>query len=527
MCEELINLGIIVSPKAPLTTRDIEPFAFNNDQLYEIMKHLSYYQLRKLCISNKEIHNSCRNNKLIQDLIHSKQQNITLRTNNYIKAQNRRNQENIDQALIDASRDGDVDVVDRLLKLGANQNYYTNYTDNSTKNLSIQLSSRNGHFEVVNRLLEDPKTDPSVDNNAPLAYAVSNGYEGIIDRLLADPRINLKYSDSNHWVLDAAIKKGDLELVNRLLDDPRIDPSRHFDIAIKRASELGYYGLVKRLLADARVNPNEYSHESPLAEAIKHGHKDIVDLLLSDQRVDPSNYHNHALRLASEKGDLELVNRLLQNSKVSPNEDYGFSTPALTEAIENGHVEIANRILDDPRTDPSADNNSALLKASEKGYCKLVDRLLTDSRLKFDKSLSPRLLLSKNPEVVQRLLQEDRIDPSINNNSAIKRASEYGYPATVAMLLQDSRVDPSVSDNYAIQWAARNGHLEVVNLLLKDRRVDSTVSKNLPLRWAAKYEQYHIVKRLLDEPKVWNYLYADQRTMYKKMIQTAINSEIK
>ena len=36
----------------------------------------------------------------------------------------------------------------------------------------------------------------------------------------------------------------------------------------------------------------------------------------------------------------------------------------------------------------------------------------------------------------------------------------------VKLLLQDKRVDPSAEDNYAIRWASANGYTEVVKLLL-------------------------------------------------------------
>jgi hypothetical protein len=42
----------------------------------------------------------------------------------------------------------------------------------------------------------------------------------------------------------------------------------------------------------------------------------------------------------------------------------------------------------------------------------------------------------------------------------------------VQRLLQDPRVEPSADDNYAIQCASENGHIEVVKRLLQDRRVD-------------------------------------------------------
>jgi hypothetical protein len=41
----------------------------------------------------------------------------------------------------------------------------------------------------------------------------------------------------------------------------------------------------------------------------------------------------------------------------------------------------------------------------------------------------------------------------------------------VKLLLKDSRVDPSADENYAIRKAYENGHHNVVELLLKDPNV--------------------------------------------------------
>ena len=51
-------------------------------------------------------------------------------------------------------------------------------------------------------------------------------------------------------------------------------------------------------------------------------------------------------------------------------------------------------------------------------------------------------------------------------------ASLNGYLEVVRELLKDSRVDPSADNNYAIRWASRYGHSGVVRELLRDRRVD-------------------------------------------------------
>jgi hypothetical protein len=68
---------------------------------------------------------------------------------------------------------------------------------------------------------------------------------------------------------------------------------------------------------------------------------------------------------------------------------------------------------------------------------------------------------------VNSLLKDPRIDPSVNENYAIRYASDNGYKEIVEVLLQDRRVDPAAQNNCAIRWSSCHGHLEIVALLLQ------------------------------------------------------------
>jgi ankyrin repeat protein len=83
-----------------------------------------------------------------------------------------------------------------------------------------------------------------------------------------------------------------------------------------------------------------------------------------------------------------------------------------------------------------------------------------------------------NLEMVNACLASG-VDPSANDNSAIRWASFNGHISVVDRLLQDKRVDPSVNDNSSIRMASENGHISVVDRLLQDKRVDpSAVNKS-------------------------------------------------
>ena len=75
-----------------------------------------------------------------------------------------------------------------------------------------------------------------------------------------------------------------------------------------------------------------------------------------------------------------------------------------------------------------------------------------------------------NLDVVKFLLQ--RVNPSADDNWAIRQSSKSGYVEMVKLLLADKRVDPSADNNFAIKIAFENGHAEIKKLLLSDERVN-------------------------------------------------------
>jgi hypothetical protein len=145
-------------------------------------------------------------------------------------------------------------------------------------------------------------------------------------------------------------------------------------------------------------------------------------------------------------------------------------------AAKTGDITVVERLLQDLRVDPSAHNNFAIWMAACGGHLK----------------------------VVERLLQDLRVDPSARDNYAILLAAENGHLAVVERLLQDKRVDPSAENNYAIRLAAYNGHIKVVERLLQDERVDPLNYNNYTVRLAAKNGHIKIVDRLFRVPSFYS-----------------------
>ena len=104
------------------------------------------------------------------------------------------------------------------------------------------------------------------------------------------------------------------------------------------------------------------------------------------------------------------------------------------------------------------------------------------------------------------------LDFTINNNEFIRISCDHGVIRTVRRLLQDSRVDPSADDQYAIRSASERGHHLVVETLLKDPRgraepcgpsaSDPSVDNQYAIKWASKYGHHKVVALLSQHPRV-------------------------
>jgi ankyrin repeat protein len=168
----------------------------------------------------------------------------------------------------------------------------------------------------------------------------------------------------------------------------------------------------------------------------------LVRLLLEYTDIDPSADNNFAIRIASQSGRVDVVDRLLQEDRsvVDPSANNNY---AIRYASRFGRVDVVDRLLQEDKdrsvVDPSADNNYAIRTASKYGHI----------------------------DVVNRLLQEDMVDPSADNNVAIRLASRFGRVDVVDRLLHDTseRVNEYDKNLEAIRVASENGHVDVVYIL--------------------------------------------------------------
>ncbi len=144
----------------------------SRDSIYQIMKNLSYPEILKLCTGNKELQSIC-NNKLIQDLL------IIKRFESYYD-------------FIRAVQSGDLNLVNEFIERGLNPA--------ANDNSPIVHASEFGQLDIVNRLLEDPRVDPTVDHNIAIDNAAGNYHWNVVRRLLDEPRVKRSLTAKEKWI---------------------------------------------------------------------------------------------------------------------------------------------------------------------------------------------------------------------------------------------------------------------------------------------------------------------------------------
>ena len=274
--------------------------------------------------------------------------------------------------------------------------------------------------------------------------------------------------------LQGAIKKSDITTLNQLLQDERITETDAYPL-FQFACNKGNTVIVHRLLQDARFIPA--ADNKSLIIAIKRHHLEIVDLILKNPSTNPTVWSLtdaiSPLTMASSRGLIDIVDRLLQDERVDPSE---FNNTAIITAFHYKHFSVIKRLLQDERCNTVDVLHRLMIIASRYGNLTLLEMVLQDERV--DPSAEHNHAIHSaieqgNLAVVERLLQDPRLDPSSTNtdeptehgSSVITTAAVNGRISILKRLLLDSRVNPSENANEAIKHAEASGFTEIVELL--------------------------------------------------------------
>lgn len=160
-------------------------------------------------------------------------------------------------------------------------------------------------------------------------------------------------------------------------------------------------------------------------------------------------------------GQLGIVKLLIRNKHLL---NAGTFYADFWEAIKEGHSDVVQEMIHSGLVDPSQENNWAIRWAARYGKISLVEMLLVMIGL-----IQQRATVKGRLEIVKLLLKDSRVGRS--GSTALLDVASEGHAAVVEVLLNDGRIDPGMHVDRAMVLAALNGHHSVVKLLLADQRV--------------------------------------------------------
>lgn len=231
--------------------------------------------------------------------------------------------------LVDACVRGDVDVTDRLIRLGANPNYSN---DEGTLKPSVYYASRHGHFHLLVRLIERHNCNAHYKTprgTTLLHLACLHGHDDIV-KYLTSSSIQLDPSAKNRLgstPLHLACVGGHPHIVQYLIEnlhcDPRCVGEPDEETPLHTACTKGHLGIMKYLIEVQKCDPFHPTRvgETPLHLACQHGHKDIVVYLITEQHCDPMVQdlrQNTPLHSAAQQNHPDIVYYLIMEQGCNP-----------------------------------------------------------------------------------------------------------------------------------------------------------------------------------------------------------------
>ncbi|KAJ3017184.1 UNVERIFIED_CONTAM: hypothetical protein HDU68_011815 [Siphonaria sp. JEL0065] len=217
--------------------------------------------------------------------------------------------------------------------------------------------------------------------------------------------------------------------------------------------------------------------------------------------IDLSCQNSRILTWAAGYNHFHVVQLLLPVLGIDPT----VECLAFRFAIVRGHLEVVKLLFCDPRVDPSANDDIAIKCAVYYSRPAIVKLLLTDPTV--DPTVDNDFAVitaceTGNMEILQRLLAHPAVHVEARNNLAFQYAAKGGHLDIVKLLLSLDKVDPSANNNSAIAQASQNGHLEVVKTLLSDSRVDPSAHDDRCLLLASRNGHVEVAKLLLSDSRV-------------------------
>ncbi|XP_046552936.1 ankyrin repeat domain-containing protein 17-like [Haliotis rubra] len=388
-----------------------------------------------------------------------------------------------DHDLYNASRDGDLEAVRRILSVGlANVNCRV---DGRTP---VMAAAWNGHRDVVELLVREEANVTLVDEhrNNILHYACRGGDIETVKLVLSLDVVGINSKGYKTGTpLMVAAQYGHREVVDLLLRSGANAAYVDFvgDNILIWACEGGDVETVKLVLSLNVVDINSpgWRRRTPVIDAAKHGHRDVVELLVKEgadvTQVD--DIGENTLHWACVGGDLETVKLVLSLNIVDINRRGWRSRTPVMVAARYGPRKLVELLVTKGANVSLVDNvnDNILHYACRGGDMEMVKLVLSLNVVGINSrgqnSVTPVIVAArwKHRDIVELLVTEGAdvslVDDSHSN--ILHWACLAGDLETVKLVLSLHVADINARSDYghtALELARFWGHPQVVDLLV-------------------------------------------------------------
>ena len=403
-------------------------------------------------------------------------------------------------------------------------------------------ASKYGHKGIVEVIIELPTVEvnlATLNRKTPLMAASINGHPEVVEILLSVVNINVNYATfDGKTALIFAVSAKQPDIIELLLRCPQTDTSlmdEEYKTALDRAKDRNqtqYIELFKSrgtlqirnghtccsksinrglqtavgnddmmwikvfiVCPEIDINVWNKNGQTALLLAVKKGLSEFVRILLVDRRIDVNKLNTgskqHALHIASDLGNLDIVNQLLLHEQTFVNFRDADGNTALLIAIKkyldrisNTYFSVSKLLLRCPKTDVSSQKEYSGYYGSHIQQAIEVRSVSMDTKptccLNVIKGVMEAAWLG-DFRAIRGLLQCPGSESNINTMNEkwmtpLYIASMMGHLQAVQVLLNNSDVDANlgvkIGGGTPFSIASEMGHFDITRALILNGQAD-------------------------------------------------------
>jgi len=304
-------------------------------------------------------------------------------------------------ALSAASISGNLDIINILIKKGANVNNRCNIENISP----LIMASQFGHIDSVKILIKNGAiiNTYTFQEIGPLYLASYYGHIEVVKELIENGADINKYESKDGFTpLYAATIRGHIQIVKLLIEvtpvGANINICDHYGRSpLFVASEFEHIDIATVLINDgANVNKCCSSGCSPLHMAVQENYKNMVVLLINAGAI----INERSLIMASQKGHIDIVDILIKaNADINKCDDIGAFP--LMAASYYGHTEVVKLLIKngaDINKLTNAENSLLFLALKNEHYD--IANILIESGANIDKKCCKLIVENNNKSCI-------------------------------------------------------------------------------------------------------------------------------